>query len=42
MKFSEMPYKRINMEEVEKEYKSIIERTKNIIGSLRISRRAWN
>ena len=29
MKFSEMPYKRINMEEVEKEYKSIIERTKN-------------
>ena len=29
MKFSEMPYKRIDMEEVEKEYKSIIERTKN-------------
>ena len=29
MKFSEMPYKRIKMEEVEKEYKSIIERTKN-------------
>lgn len=28
MKFSEMPYKRIDMEEVEKEYKSIIERTK--------------
>ena len=26
MKFSEMPYKRIDMEEVEKEYKSIIER----------------
>lgn len=29
MKFSEMPYKRIDMEEVEAKYKEIIERTKN-------------
>lgn len=29
MKFSEMPYKRIDMEEVERRYKDIIERTRN-------------
>lgn len=29
MKFSEMPYKRVDMDEVERKYKDIIERTKN-------------
>ena len=29
MKFSEMPYKRIDMDQVEKKFKDIIERTKN-------------
>ena len=47
MKFSEMPYKRIDMEEVEKEYKSIIERTKNAKSGSTINlpqmyRQAWN
>ena len=28
MKFSEMPYERVNMENVEKAYRDIIERTK--------------
>ena len=42
MKFSEMPYKRIDMEEVEKEYKSILRSTGSTINLPRMCRQAWN